>query len=262
MHKKVIILFCLAGTLISSCKFIKIEISDKRNPTSQIIFLNNHIEVSPTGITKISKSDFFPSSIRIKDDHRLIYIDPLAISDTNKAEFIFITHAHLDHFSVKDISEISKPETLIICPKCVAKRLGDYNFKIREVKPGDSFYLDNNLKVEAVYAYNLKSALLWLKAHPKSKQNVGYVLEIDSIRIYHTGDTDYIPEIENIRDINLIMVPIGGDNLTMNVEDAARLVNQLKPEICFPMHYDIKDRSNVYRFMNLIDKNIWVRVFE
>jgi L-ascorbate metabolism protein UlaG (beta-lactamase superfamily) len=262
MHKKVIILFCLAGTLISSCKFIKIEISDKRNPTPQIIFLNKHIEVSPTGITRISKSDFFPSSIRIKDDRKLIYIDPLAISDTNKADFIFITHAHLDHFSVKDIKKISKPETLIICPESVAKKLGDYNFKIREVTPGDSFYLDNNLKVEAVDAYNLKSALLWLKAHPKSKQNVGYVLNIDSIRIYHTGDTDNIPEIENIRDINLILVPIGGDNLTMNVEDAARLVNQLKPEICFPMHYDIKDRSNADRFMNLIDKSTEVRVLE
>jgi len=262
MHKKVIILFCLAVTLISSCKFVKIEISDKRNPTPQIIFLNKHIEVSPTGITRISKSDFFPSSIRIKDDRKLIYIDPLAISDTNKADFIFITHAHLDHFSVKDIKKISKPETLIICPESVAKKLGDYRFKIREVKPGDFFYLDNNLKVEAVDAYNLKSALLWLKAHPKSKQNVGYVLNIDSIRIYHTGDTDNIPEIENIRDINLILVPIGGDNLTMNVEDAARLVNQLKPEICFPMHYDIKDRSNADRFMNLIDKSTEVRVLE
>ena len=71
----------------------------------------------------------------------------------------------------------------------------------------------------------LKSALLWLKAHPKSSENVGYVFNIDSIRIYHTGDTDYIPEIENISDINLILVPVGGDNLTMNVEDAARLVN-------------------------------------
>ena len=98
--------------------------------------------------------------------------------------------------------------------------------KSEKLKPGDSFYLDDNLKVEAVEAYNLKSALLWLKAHPKSKQNVGYVLNIDSIRIYHTGDTDYIPEMENIRDINLILVPIGGDNLTMNVDDAARLVNQ------------------------------------
>ena len=114
--------------------YIKIEVSDKRNPTPQIIFLNNHIEVSPTGATRISKSDFFPSSIRIKDDHKLIYIDPLAISDTDKADYIFITHAHLDHFSVKDIKKISKPETLIICPKSVAKKLGDYNFKIREVK--------------------------------------------------------------------------------------------------------------------------------
>ena len=262
MYKRVIILFCLAGTLISSCKFIKIEISDKRNPTPRILLLNKHIEVSPTGITRISKSDFFPSSIRIKDDHRLIYIDPLAISDTNKADFIFITHAHLDHFSVKDIKKISKPETLIICPKSVAKKLGDYNFKIREVKPGNSFYLDNNLKVEAVDAYNLKPALLWFKAHPKSKQNVGYVLNVDSVRIYHTGDTDNIPEMENIREINLILLPIGGDNLTMNVEDAARLVNQLKPEICFPMHYEIKERSNVDRFISLIDKSIKVRVLE
>jgi len=262
MHKRVIILFCLAGTFISSCKFIKIEISDKRNPTPQILLLNKHIEVSPTGITRISKSDFFPSSIRIKDDRKLIYIDPLAISDTNKADFIFVTHAHLDHFSGKDIKKISKPETLIICPKTVVKKLADYNFKIREVKPGDSFYLDNNLKVETVDAYNLKPAFLWLKAHPKSKQNVGYVLNVDSVRIYHTGDSDYIPEMENIRDINLILVPIGGDNLTMNVEDAARLVNQLKPEICFPMHYEIKERSNVDRFISLIDKSIEVRVLE
>ena len=262
MHKKLIILFYFAGTLISSCKFIEIDVSDKRNPIPQIILLNKHIEVSPTGITRISKSDFFPSGFRIKGNGKLIYIDPLAVNNPDLADYIFITHPHLDHFSIKDIKKISKPETLIICPKRVANKLGDYNYKIREVKPGDSFYLDNNLKVEAVDAYNLKPAFLWLKAHPKSKQNVGYVLNVDSVRIYHTGDTDYIPEMENIRDINLILVPIGGDNLTMNVEDAARLVNQLKPEICFPMHYEIKERSNVDRFISLIDKSIKVRVLE
>ena len=262
MHRKVIILFCLAGTLISSCKFIKIEVSDKRNPTPQIIFLNKHIEVSPTGITRISKSDFFPSSIRIKDDRKLTYIDPLAISDTNKADFIFITHAHLDHFSIKDIKKLSKPETLIICPKGVARKLNDYDHKIREVKPGDSFYLDDDFKVEAVDAYNLKPAFLWLKAHPKSKQNVGYVLNIDSVRIYHTGDTDYLPEMENIRGINLLLVPIGGDDLTMDVEEAARLANYIKPGIVLPMHYDIKERSNVVKFMNLVDKSTEVRVLE
>jgi len=48
----------------------------------------------------------------------------------------------------------------------------------------------------------------------------------------------------------------------MNVEDAARLVNKIKSEICFPMHYEIKDISNVERFRNLTDKNIGVRVLE
>jgi len=262
MHKKAIILFCFAGTFILSCKFIEIDVSDKRNPTPQIILLNKHIEVSPTGITRISKSDFFPSSFRIKENGKLIYIDPLALNNTDLVDYIFITHPHLDHFSIKDIKIILKPETVIICPKRVANKLGDCNYEIREVKPGDSFYLDNKLKVEAVAAYNLKSALLWLKAHPKSKQNVGYVLNIDSVRIYHTGDTDYIPEMENIRDINLMLVPIGSDNLTMNVEDAARLVNQIKPKIALPMHYEIKESSNVDRFVNLIDKRIEVRILE
>jgi L-ascorbate metabolism protein UlaG (beta-lactamase superfamily) len=262
MYKKAIILVCFAGTLISSCSLIEIDVSDKRIPTPRIILLNKHIEVSPTGITRISKSDFFPSSFRIKENGKLIYIDPLAVDIPDLADYILITHAHLDHFSIKDIKKISKAETLIICPIRVARKLRDYKYKIREVKPGDSFCLDNKLKVEAVAAYNLKSAFLWLKAHPKSKQNVGYVFNIDTVRIYHTGDTDYIPEMENIRDIDLTLVPIGGDNLTMNVEDAARLINQIKPQIALPMHYDIKERSNVDRFMNLIDKSIEVRVLE
>ena len=262
MCKHLIILISFAEIFISGCKFIDIDVSDKRNPVSQIVLLNSHIEVSPTGITRISKSDFFPSSFRIRENGKVIYIDPLAISNTDKADYIFITHAHLDHFSIKDIQKILKPETYIICPKRVAKRLGNYNYKIREVKPGDIFYLDDNLIVEAVCAYNLKPALLWLKAHPKSKQNVGYVLNIESVRIYHTGDSDYIPEMEDIRDINLILVPIGGDNLTMTEEDAARLINQIKPGIVLPMHYDIKERSIVDNFMNLIDKSIEVRVLE
>jgi hypothetical protein len=161
MYKKSIILFCFAGTLISSRSLIEIDVSDKRNPTPRTILLNKHIEVSPTGITRISKSDFFPSSFKIKENGKLIYIDPLAVNIPDLADYTFITHAHLDHFSIKDIKKISKSGTLIICPKSVAKKLGDYNYKIREVKPGDSFYLDDNFKVEAVDAYNLKSALLW-----------------------------------------------------------------------------------------------------
>lgn len=245
-----------------SCKLFKIEVSDKRNPLPQVILLDNHIEVSSTGAVRISKSDFFPSGIRIRNDRKLIYIDPLAISDTDKADYIFITHAHPDHFSERDIRKIAKPETLIICPKNVAKKLDRYDYKLKLVKPDDSFEIDFKLKVEAVEAYNLHNAFLWLKAHPKSKQNVGYILNMNSVRIYHTGDSDYVPQMETIKDISLILVPIGGDNLTMDVEDAASLVNKIKPKFAVPIHYVMNEGKDLERFWRLIDKSIEVNGLE
>lgn len=263
MNKSVIIFISLVSILcINSCKLIKIEVSDRRNPVPQVIALNNNIELSSTGVTRISKSDFFTSGFKIKGNGKLIYIDPLAISDTDKADYIFITHPHPDHFSIKDIKKILKPETLIICPKRVAKKLGKYDYRIKEVTPGELIDLDNNLKVEVIEAYNLRTALLWFKAHPKSKQNAGYVLDINSVRIYHTGDTDYIPEMNSIKDISVILVPIGGDNLTMNVDDAARLINQMKPEFAVPMHYDMKERNDLERFKILTGEGTEVKVLE
>ena len=262
MFRSVIVFIYFTGFILNGCNLIKIDVSDLRNHVPQIIALDHHIEVTSTGITKISKSHFSPSGFRIKENGKFIYIDPLAVDCKDLADYIFITHAHLDHYSIKDILKLSKPETLIICPKKVEKKLWKYDFKIRKVKPGDSFYLENNLKVDAVEAYNLRSALLWLKAHPKSKENVGYVLNIDSVRIYHTGDTDIIPEMEGIKIVNLILVPIGGDKLTMTANDAARLVNLIKPDIAVPMHYDIKESVNVDRFRDLINKNTEVIVFK
>jgi L-ascorbate metabolism protein UlaG (beta-lactamase superfamily) len=263
MKRGVIILIWLVSIpCIISCKLIKIEVSDKRNPVPQIILSDNYIEVSPTGATRISKSDFFPSSFRIKGNGKLIYIDPLAISDTDKADYICITHAHLDHLSIMDIKKIANPETLIICPKTVAKKLSKYDYKIKEVRPGVFCDLGDNIRIDVIEAYNIKSALLWLKAHPKSKQNVGYILNVNNVRIYHTGDTDYITEMDSISDIDLVLVPVGGDNLTMNADDAARLINQIKPKFAVPMHYDMKERNELERFKILINKGIKVKVME
>jgi L-ascorbate metabolism protein UlaG (beta-lactamase superfamily) len=124
--------------------------------------------------------------------------------------------------------------------------------------PGDILKLDG-VDLEATAAYNTKSVFLWIKAHPKSKENNGYILTLyDGLRIYHAGDTDYIPEMNEIKNLHLAFIPVGGNNLTMNEDEAAMVVNQIKPEKVVPMHYEIKNNEVLKKFRSLVDKSIQV----
>ncbi|HHE37719.1 MAG TPA: MBL fold metallo-hydrolase [Candidatus Cloacimonetes bacterium] len=259
--KRILLNILLITILLQGCSMIKIKItvSDKRNPKPQSIELPNDIIITTWGTVKINKKEWFPSSFMIEAQGKVFYIDPLMIGETTPADYIFITHAHPDHLSIKDIEKIVKEETLIICPKNVAKKLSKY--KIREVKPDDILNLDN-IKCEAVEAYNLNRVFLWIKAHPKSKQNVGYILTIDGTKIYHAGDTDFIPEMKNIKDITVALVPVGGDNLTMDIEQASNMINTLKPMLVIPMHYDPEKKENLINFKKRVEKSIQVKFME
>jgi L-ascorbate metabolism protein UlaG (beta-lactamase superfamily) len=115
------------------------------------------------------------------------------------------------------------------------------NFKADVAKilyfiPGDRAKV-NNAEIEAVPAYNVnKFRAPGVVFHPKEMGYVGYVIEIDKIRIYHAGDTDFIPEMNNLGRIDIAMLPIGG-TYTMNVEEAVEAVRTIKPKYTIPMHY-------------------------
>ena len=111
-------------------------------------------------------------------------------------------------------------------------------------------------------AYNTRPVFLWIKAHPKSSQNVGYVISIDGVNVYHAGDTDYIPEMDMISDIDVALVPIGGDNLTMNVGDAAKTLDKIKPKIAVPMHYEIKKQGGLKELENLVQGETAIKVMQ
>ena len=241
---------------------VKISVSEKRNPTSQQINLEENITLTTWGTIKANKSHFFPSSFQIKTGDKVIYIDPLEVNSSEKADYIFLTHSHPDHFSIKDIKKVIKSETTIICSKGVSKKLKDFNNAVHIMRPGDTLDLDG-MSCEATAAYNTKSVFLWIKAHPKSIENVGFVLTMDKgLRIYHAGDTDYIPEMKHLKNIQIALIPIGGDNLTMNEDEAARMINEIKPEKVIPMHYEIKNREELNRFKNLVDQKIKVEELE
>jgi L-ascorbate metabolism protein UlaG (beta-lactamase superfamily) len=238
---------------------IKISISEKRNPLPLTIELEKNIALTTWGAIKINKSDFFPSSFQLKTDSLVVYIDPVEVGENaDKADYILITHGHPDHLSEKDIEELTKPSTKIICSKGAAKKLKKTGTELIIVKPNDTLSF-NHFQIETVPAFNTKNVFLWIKAHPKSKENVGFVLTVnDSLKIYHTGDTDYIPGMDEIYDIDIDLIAIGGDNLTMNEEEAAQIINKIKPRKVFPVHYEIKDIQRLQRFRELIDKSIEV----
>jgi len=168
------------------------------------------------------------SSFRIEDGSTQIYIDPWKIpAGAPKADVIFITHAHYDHFSTEDIAKINKEGTAFFAPKDVA-----YQIKgtVIAVSPGE-FCNIGELKVKTIPAYNINKHF-----HPKQSHWIGYVIGLSTgQKIYHSGDTDFTPEMRSVV-TDFALLPIGG-TYTMTGREAAEAANVFKPHTVIPMHW-------------------------
>jgi len=178
-----------------------------------------------------------------------IYIDPWKISEKERADIILITHSHYDHLSPTDISKIQTSKTIILTPPDGVKKLkGD----VRKIKPGQTISI-KEVKVETVPAYNLSKSY-----HPKKNNWVGYIVETEGARIYHSGDTDFIPEMKKIK-VDIALLAIGG-TYTMTAKEAAEAANSINPQLAIPMHYgDIVGTESDAKLFEKISK-VKVRV--
>ena len=165
-------------------------------------------------------------SFRIAVPGAVVYIDPWKLDKADKADLILITHEHHDHFSPDDLDKLRKPETVVVTIQAVAAELrGD----VRVVKPGDQLEV-KGITVAAVPAYNRAKQF-----HPKSAGHVGFVVSIGGRRIYHAGDTDVIPEMDQVQ-ADVALLPVGG-KYTMTAAEAAEAANRIKPKVAVPMHW-------------------------
>lgn len=166
------------------------------------------------------------ASFRIKAKGKVIYIDPFKVEGGEKADIILITHDHYDHCDQVSINAIKKPGTVIICPQLCSRKVSGS----RKIDAGESISLDE-IEVKAVPAYNTDKDF-----HPK-EIGVGFIVRVAGKTIYHAGDTDRIPEMDDLKGkIDAALLPVGG-TYTMNAEEAAEAANAINPGIAIPMHW-------------------------
>ena len=182
---------------------------------------------------------FEHDTFQIKVKGKVIYIDPYKLTQgqIEPADYVFITHEHFDHCSVEDIEKIINENTVVVASEQCEERLKDYKTRrLILVKPGQKIELDD-LKVEAVPAYNLdKWRSEGVLYHSLEDNKVGFVLDIAGVRIYHAGDTDNIPEMSEIKDIDIALLPVSG-TYVMTALEAIKACGVIKPKVAIPMHY-------------------------
>jgi L-ascorbate metabolism protein UlaG (beta-lactamase superfamily) len=174
---------------------------------------------------------YWQSAFRWAGDQLTVYIDPRKTGDdAPPADLILITHAHADHFQPDEIASLTKEGTQVVAPHDVAAEISG---NVTPVAPGES-HVVGGVHFRTVPAYNIVEHRL--EAHPKANAWVGYVIELDGASYYHAGDTDHVPELDDVK-ADVTFLPIGGDPFTMDPDEAAGLAKAIAPEIAVPMHY-------------------------
>jgi L-ascorbate metabolism protein UlaG (beta-lactamase superfamily) len=167
---------------------------------------------------------------------KVVYTDPFQVKDRDQADLVLLTHDHFDHLSLEDLKKVCAAKTRIVAStNCKDGLKGLEVAGIDYVSPGDHKRVDG-VEIHAVPAYNVnKFKAPGQPFHPREHGGVGFVFEMDGTKIYHAGDTDFIPEMESIN-VDIALLPVSG-TYVMTVEEAVEAVDAINPMIAVPMHY-------------------------
>jgi L-ascorbate metabolism protein UlaG (beta-lactamase superfamily) len=193
------------------------------------------------------------ASLMLEFKGKVIHVDPWSQGDYSglpKADLIVITDVHGDHMDPAKIKEIRKDNTVIVAPAAVAKTVTEANV----IANGEQKTIEG-IEIEAIPMYNLVRGPSEGKFfHDKGRGN-GYVLTIGGARVYLSGDTECVPEIKALKNIDVAFITM---NLpyTMPPEEAAECVKAFKPKVVYPYHYrnsDLTVFSNALKTENGIE---------
>ncbi len=188
-----------------------------------------------------------------------IYVDPVGgakkFEGLPKPNLMLVTDVHGDHLNGETLAAVAEAETAIVVPAAVALQLPPTLRPRATVLANGQSKTVAGILIEAVPMYNLTAERL--KFHEKGRGN-GYVLTLGGKRLYFSGDTEDIPEMRALKNIDAAFVCM---NLpyTMTVDQAASAVREFRPKTVYPYHYR---GSDLEKFKQLVgtDRGIDVRL--
>lgn len=182
-----------------------------------------------TGLTWLGHASF-----RLERGGAVVYFDPWEIAaEPHDASLILISHPHFDHLDAASLAKLSNPGTQILTAQDCAAKLAETGITegVRVMRPGEKIATKlQGVTVEAVPAYNTNKP-----HHPKEKEWLGFIVELDGVRLYHAGDTDFIPEMAGFK-ADVALLPVSG-TYVMTAEEAASAAKAIHPKVAVPMHY-------------------------
>jgi L-ascorbate metabolism protein UlaG (beta-lactamase superfamily) len=193
------------------------------------------------------------SGFRVTVGRARVYIDPYRVpAAAPKANLILITHGHYDHYSPQDVDRLCTPETELVAPPAVAERLRG---RVRSIAAGEEIEPESvrGVAVRAVAAYNTsKRGSEGRVFHPREAGGVGYELNVRGERLYHAGDTDVIPEMDDVHGVDVALLPVSG-TYVMTAGEAAEAARRIQPRLAVPMHWGehLGTREDALEFLRL-----------
>ncbi len=167
------------------------------------------------------------ASFRLSAQDLVVYIDPWKLSSPQPdADLVFVSHGHFDHWSADDVAAVSGEATTVVGPADVVESLPSG----RLLEPGERIEIGGAC-IEGVPAYNLDKDF-----HPKANDWLGAVITLGGARVYYAGDTDQVPEMSALSEVDVALLPVGG-TFTMTAAQAAEACKAIGPRTALPYHW-------------------------
>jgi len=183
------------------------------------------------------------AAFRLTGKSQTIYIDPVEMEycgarakrlfvDPASADIILLTHHHTDHCNPESFTHMRTHATVIIGPAACSDKVKGL---MQQIRPGDTVNV-GGATIQAVHAYNIKRQRSpGTPFHPRDT-GVGYVVTLDGITVYHAGDTEPVPEMDQVGPVDVALLPVD-DHYTMSAAEAFESAKRVKARMVIPMHY-------------------------